>query len=115
VGRAIPYGIYDTVTVGASSISPFTATANWTNRSKPFSVAASLARAFNTPLLPVTASANGAVVTMVAVGFTPSFSVSYNNTDFQSFRYIQRGSRRRKIVASGHDIHLRCSSGAALA
>jgi hypothetical protein len=63
-----------------------------------------LARAFNTPLLPVTASANGAVVTMVAVGFTPSFSVSYNNTDFQSFRYIQRGSRRRKIVASGHDI-----------
>jgi RHS repeat-associated protein len=83
-----------TITISGSSggtsgsitvtVNGFAATASWISCSTAASVAASLGKALSAPQSPVTAAVTGTTVTMAAVGFAPSFVVSYNNTNFQA-------------------------------
>jgi RHS repeat-associated protein len=70
-----PYPDTGSLTV---TINGFAATASWGSGSTAATVAASLAGALNSSQSPVTASVNGTSVTMMAVGFSPSFSVVSN-------------------------------------
>jgi len=64
------------------TVNGFAATAYWCASSTAASVAASLGVALGSALSPVAATVNGTAVTMTAVGFAPSFSVSYTAADF---------------------------------
>ncbi len=64
------------------TVNGFAATAYWCASSTAASVAASLGVALGSALSPVAATVNGTAVTMTAVGYAPSFSVSYSKAGF---------------------------------
>jgi YD repeat-containing protein len=90
------------------TVNGFAATANWCPSSNAASVAASLAGAFSSPLSPVTATVNGAVVTMTAVG-TPLLFSELHQDEFSSdacFRNIHRRNGRINILSIRNGLHL---------
>jgi RHS repeat-associated protein len=75
-----PGGTSGTISI---TVDGFAAKTSWCSSSTAASLAASLVTALSTPGSPVTAAANGATVTMAAVGYSPSFTVvSSNSSDF---------------------------------